>query len=95
MSLTHNTDNGRLSSGAPSDYVWAKLEKCHDATEEDGASSSISRVCIEAKSRHTQNSRERGKTSVEDKLEEGSGRAPSYNLKSRGFNMNFGMWLEN
>ena len=55
----------------PSDHVRAKIKKCLDATEEDGASSNTPRVCIQVKSRHTQGSRERSDTSVEDKLEEG------------------------
>ena len=50
--------------------VRAKIEKCHDAIE-DGASFKTSRVYIEAKSRHMQSLRERGDTSVENKLEEG------------------------
>ena len=77
------------------DYVRVKMEKFHDATEEDGASSNIPRVCIQDKLRCTQDSREWGDTSVEDKLEESElGRDP-YNLKSRSFDMNFDIWLWN
>ena len=49
----------------------SKIEKCHDATKEDGALSNTPRVCIQAKPRHRQGSRERGDTSVVDKLKEG------------------------
>ena len=54
-----------------SGHVRTKIEKCHDVTEEDSASSNTPRVCIEAKSRHMQSSREWGDTSIVDKLEEG------------------------
>ena len=60
------TDKGHLSS-----YTRVKIEKCHDAIEEDGVSSNAPKVWIGAKLRHTQGSRERGDMSVEDTLEEG------------------------
>ena len=52
----------------PSCYVKAKIEKCHDATKENDASSNTPRVCSQAKSRHTQGLRERGDTSVKPRV---------------------------
>ena len=47
-----------------------KIEKSHDAIEENGASTNKPGVYIENKSRHMQSSRERDDTSVENKFEE-------------------------
>ena len=57
--------------GRSSDHARAKIEKCHDATNEDGVSSNTQRMCIEDKLRHMQSSREQCDTSIEDKLKDG------------------------
>ena len=64
-----------------------KIEKCHNAIEENGASTNKPRVYIEDKSRHMQSSRERDDMSVENKFKE-SWVGPQAK-------MSFDMWLEN
>ena len=73
-------------------HVRAKIEKCHDKIEEDNTSSNTPRVWIQAKLRHMQGSRERGDTSVEDRLEKSRVAPRTITLEVR-FSMSFGMRL--
>ena len=65
------TSKGASLKRRPSGRMQANVEECHDEIEEDDASSNTPRVCSQAKSRHTQGSKEREDMSVEDKLKEG------------------------
>ena len=77
----------------PSGHMRADIEECHDAIEENDASSHIlpRKVGIEDKLRHKQDRDIRIDIKDKDRLVEGPGRALGLNIKSRGFKRNLGM----
>ena len=77
----------------PSDHMRANIDECHDAIEEDDASSNTPprKVGIEDMLRHKQDRDIRRDMKGKDRLVEGPGRAPGLNLKSQSFGRNLGM----
>ena len=77
----------------PSGHVRANIEECHDAVEEDDASSNTPprKVGIAEKLGLKQDKDIIIDMKDKDRLVEGPGRAPGLNLKSWGFGRNLGM----
>ena len=76
----------------PSGHMGANIEECHDAIEENDATSNTPpcKVGIEDKLRHKQDREFRIDMKGKDRLVEGPSRAPGLNLKKLGFWKEFG-----